>query len=135
MRRHILVLISGLCLAVTAVAQDSPSCTDYNYQDTPYFWTPTGTQDHVAGGYHIFYSTLTGNCTYASVGQPNCSSTSQSYGSISNQDTGRLTTVNPLYQHNLGNSVNSGISQAPLGGATTTSQATAAATVTSCLLS
>lgn len=25
MRRHILVLISGLCLAVTAVAQDSPA--------------------------------------------------------------------------------------------------------------
>ncbi len=133
MRRCPLVLFLILYFACFAAGQTS--CASYSTQDVPLFWDPYGTQDHVTGGYHQFYSTLTGSCVYASVGMPNCSSVSTSYGSISNQDTGRLTTVNPLYQHNVGNSVNGGTNQAPLGGVATTSQATGAATVTSCLLS
>jgi hypothetical protein len=133
MRRHMLLLSSILYFASLAAGQTS--CASYSAQDVPLFWDPYGTQDHKTGGYHQFYSTLTGTCSYASVGLPNCSSLSTSYGSISNQDTGRLTTVNPLYQHNVGNSVNGGNGQAPLGGVATISQATGAATVTSCLLS
>jgi hypothetical protein len=131
MLRKILVLFSIFGLSVIwATAQ---SCSDNNYQGDLIFWDPVGTQEHTGSGNHSFYSSLTSSCTYSSTGHQFCATGCSAYGSISNTDTGRLTTVNPLYQHNPGNQVNGGYAGSGAGSASC--GATAAATVTSCLIS
>jgi len=102
MLRYVSILISVSCLITPMAIGQITSCSGYNAQDTPVFWDPANDAGHKVGGSHSWLSTLTGNCTYASVGLANCSNTSYSYGSISGTDTGRLTLTNPLYTHYLG---------------------------------
>jgi len=129
MLRKILVLFSIFGLPVVwATAQ---SCSDYNYQGDLIFWDPVGTQEHTGSGNHSFYSSLTSSCTHSSTGSQTCATGCSAYGSISNTDTGRLTTVNPLYQHNPGNQVNGGYAGSGAGPASC--GATAAATVSGSL--
>jgi hypothetical protein len=133
--RNTLILISFFGLCTTFATSQASTCAGNSIQDTPIFWDPADATGHKVGGSHSWLSTLTGNCTYASVGAANCSNTSYSYGSISGSDTGSLTLTNPLYTHYLGNVANPGTSIAPLGGAQTTSQVNAAVAVEACLLS
>lgn len=137
MPRKLFLFIIGIAvLSLTpALLNAQSTCAGFDKQGALMLWDPSGTQDHVTGGYHVFGANLTGQCQYSHVvGQYDCATISISYGSISNQDTGRLTTVNPLYQHNVGNSINSGTGSSP-GGGPASSGVTAAATVTSCLVS
>jgi hypothetical protein len=133
MSRTLRLIFSLLLVAAStfSVAQYD-SCANYSAQDDPTFWDPSNATGHKAGGYHQWLSTLTGNCTYATVYGANCSNTSYSYGSVSGQDTGYLTLTNPLVNHYLGQTANPGKSIAPLGGATTTSQVTVGVAVESC---
>jgi hypothetical protein len=134
MLRRLFLFSFPFVLTMTSILLPGQSCSEYNAQDTPFFWTPTNEVGHKVGGYHAFYSTLTGNCTYASIGGQYCSNTSYSYGSISGYDTGWPTYTNPLYGHYWGDAVKTGLSEAPVGGAATTSQVSAGGAVEACNL-
>lgn len=126
------VLFLALLMIAPSWSAAQQSCSDFSVQGSPLFWDPFGDQGHLTGA-HQFYSTLTASCSYTGMGNQYCTTACSAYGSISHQDTGALS--NPFYQHNLGNSVNGGFWEAVNASGSISCQTTAAATVTSCLLS
>ncbi len=129
MKRPITTLLYLALSASTCLGQIT-SCPGYNYNATTVFYGTDGTIGHV-NGEHAGAAELTGQCTYASIGQANCSTTCAANASAGATDNGALT--NGFKVHAVAYASSPGFASSNGGAATCAS--TAAYTATGCLIS
>ncbi len=107
------------------------SCASYNLTNIETPWDPSGVQEHATGS-HTFSTNTTESCSYSSIGQQFCASSCYAEGSAFGTDTGTIAAGLLPHSHTLGAVVNPGTSNA--NGAQIQCGATAAVTVTSCVI-
>lgn len=129
LHRRIAMLLYLWLLASRCFGQTT-TCPGYNYNSTPVNYGNEGTIGHETGE-HNGAATLTGSCTYTSIGQAYCATACSADAFAAIAEYGDIST--PFYVHETTSSYSPGFANSNGGAASCAS--TAAWTATSCLLS